>query len=140
MKYVREALYMMRIDFFGAPKLSGYMRDAGFVNVTQRVLGLPIGGWAQNPLLRKASEYYQAVVLDGRQGIAMRPLTKLLSWSPESFEVFLRSVRKGTLNPQHPVLYEGVCGIRTKAGGSWTGLNRIKQQERCSGRSGRKGS
>ena len=99
MKYVREALYMMRIDFFGAPKLAGHMRDAGFVNVTQRVLKLPIGGWAQNQLLRKAGEYYQAVVLDGLQGIAMRPLTKLLGWSAESVEVYLPSVRKDIKDP-----------------------------------------
>jgi len=99
MKYVREALYVMGVDFFGATKLSGYMRDAGFVNVTQRVLKLPIGGWAQNPLLRKAGEYYQAVVLDGLQGIAMRPITKLLNWSPESVEAYLPEVRKDIKDP-----------------------------------------
>jgi hypothetical protein len=99
MKYIREALYVMNIDFFGATKLAGYMRDAGFVNVTERVLKLPIGGWPQNPLLRKAGEYYQAVVLDGLQGIAMRPLTKLKNWSPEAVEVFLPLVRKDIKDP-----------------------------------------
>ena len=98
MKYVREALYVMGVDFFGATKLSGYIRNV-VSSLSPAIIKLPIGGWAQNPLLRKAGEYYQAVCLDGLQGIAMRPLTKLLHWSPESVEVYLPDVRKDIKDP-----------------------------------------
>jgi hypothetical protein len=99
MKYVGEALKIMGINFYGAVDLKDHMTEAGFVNVTERILKLPIGTWPQNNLLRKVGAYYQAVILDGLQGIALRPLTRGLKWSAEAVEVYLPLVRQHLKDP-----------------------------------------
>jgi len=49
------------------------IKEAGFINVTERLLKIPIGPWLKNKLLRKVGLYYQAAVLDGLRGIALGP-------------------------------------------------------------------
>lgn len=94
MQYLGTALGVMGIDFWGASKLEEHAREAGFINVTTRILKLPIGKWPQNNILRLAGAYFQAVILDGLQGIALRPLTRGLKWSVEAVEMFLADVRR----------------------------------------------
>jgi hypothetical protein len=94
MKTVGHAVKSMGIDFCPASKIQEKVSDAGFINVTERTLKLPIGPWPRHQLLRKVGSYYLAVILDGLQAIAMRPLTKGLGWSPEAVEIFLSRVRE----------------------------------------------
>jgi len=99
MKHIGDALNIMGIDFHGAAKLEEQAREAGFINITTRVLKLPIGSWPQNNILRLAGAYFQAVILDGLQGIALRPLTRALKWSVEAVELFLTDVRRHLKDP-----------------------------------------
>lgn len=70
------------------------MRDAGFVNVVERVFYTPIGPWPSNRQLREVGLYWRAVLVEGLEAIALGPLTRGSNWKKEEVEVFLASVRK----------------------------------------------
>jgi hypothetical protein len=91
---VGNAVKAMGIEFCPASKIRERVIEAGFTDVIERTLKLPIGPWPQNQLLRKVGTYFLAVIQDGLQAIAMRPLTKGLGWSPEAVEMFLTQVRQ----------------------------------------------
>jgi hypothetical protein len=79
-------------------RLADIARDRGFVNVTEKVLRVPIGTWPGNKTLETAGLYWRANFLDGLQAIGLGPLTRGCGWKPEQIEVFLISVRKALLD------------------------------------------
>ncbi|OCL11851.1 S-adenosyl-L-methionine-dependent methyltransferase [Glonium stellatum] len=96
--YVRQGLVNIGVDLLITTKLSQMMRDAGFVNVTERVFYTPIGPWPRNRALREVGLYWRAVLMEGLEAIALGPLTRGLGWRKEEIEVFLVSVRKAYLD------------------------------------------
>lgn len=74
-------------------RLARMLQDTGFVNVTERVLHVPIGTWPKNKVLKTVGLYWRTILLDGIQAIALGPLTRGLHWKREEVEVFLTSVR-----------------------------------------------
>ena len=94
MKTIGDAVKSMGIDFCPASKIQEKVIDAGFINGAERTLKLPIGPWPRHELLRKVGSHYLAVIRDGLQAIALRPLTKGLGWSPEAVEIYLSQVRQ----------------------------------------------
>lgn len=95
---VTEGLLNLGIDFLITPQLSQMMRDAGFVDVTERIFYTPIGPWPRNRALREVGLYWRAVLMEGLEAIALGPLTRGLGWQKEEIEVFLVSVRKAYLD------------------------------------------
>ena len=95
---VRDGLEMMGVDLHGAPQLATKLRQAGFEGVDEQIVKLPIGKWPKNPLLKKVGLYFQAVIMDGLEGVTLGPLCRGLKWSKEEVEVFLAGVRKDLKN------------------------------------------
>lgn len=93
---VTEGLNKMGVDLNMAAdgKLCKMMEDAGFVNVTEIVLHVPIGIWPKNKVLKAVGVYWRTILLDGLQAIALGPLTRGLQWNRDEVEVFLTSVRQ----------------------------------------------
>lgn len=93
---VTEGLAHLGINFQAAAngRLADQMRDAGFVNVTERVLQIPVGTWAKNRVLKTVGLYWRTILIDGIQAIALGPLTRGCGWTREQVEVFLVEVRK----------------------------------------------
>ncbi|KAK1986715.1 methyltransferase [Colletotrichum cereale] len=75
-------------------RLPNMMREAGFVNVTERVFHVPIGTWPRNRVLKTVGMYWRTILLDGLQAIALGPFTRGLHWSAEQTELFLIDVRR----------------------------------------------
>jgi hypothetical protein len=96
--HVPNGLLNLGIDFLITPQLSQMMRDAGFVDVTERIFYTPIGPWPRNRALREVGLYWRAVLMEGLEAIALGPLTRGLGWRKEEIEVFLVSVRKAYLD------------------------------------------
>ncbi|KAJ9638964.1 hypothetical protein H2201_007434 [Coniosporium apollinis] len=96
--YIQKGLAVLGPDLQAALKLADKLKATGFVNVEERVLKVPIGTWARNQTLKKIGLYFQAVLMDGLQGIALGPMCRGLGWSPEEVEVFLPSVREDLKN------------------------------------------
>ncbi|OCL14534.1 S-adenosyl-L-methionine-dependent methyltransferase, partial [Glonium stellatum] len=97
---ITQGCAAMGINLYGALTMADRIKEAGFINVAKRILKIPIGPWPKNKLLRKVGLYYQAVVLDGLQGIALGPLCRGLGWSAERVEVYLKDVRVDVKDPR----------------------------------------
>ncbi|KJZ75928.1 hypothetical protein HIM_04752 [Hirsutella minnesotensis 3608] len=93
---VNEGLTSLGIDLDRAAGgfLAQKMRDAGFVNVTERIFHVPIGTWPKNKVLKTVGLYWRTILLDGLQAIALGPLTRGLNWNREQVELFLMEVRR----------------------------------------------
>lgn len=93
---IKDGLANLGVDFHAAAggKIANAMHEAGFVNIHERVLHVPIGTWAKHPNLKMVGEYWRQVLLDGAQAIALGPLTRGCGWSRDQVEVFLVEVRK----------------------------------------------
>lgn len=93
---INEGLGSLGIQFHACAdgRLADMMRDCGFVNVTERVLQIPIGTWAKNKVLKTVGLYWRTILVDGIQAIAMGPLTRGCGWSREEVELFLVDVRR----------------------------------------------
>jgi hypothetical protein len=93
---INEGLGNLGVEFHIAAggRLAAMMRDCGFVNVTERVLHVPLGTWPKNKVLKTAGLYWRTILLDGVQAIALGPLTRGCGWSREQVEVFLVQVRR----------------------------------------------
>lgn len=93
---INEGLQRLGIDFHAAAggKIANMMRDAGFVNVHERVFHVPLGTWPRHPDLKRVGEYWRHVLLEGLQAIALGPLTRGCGWTREQVEVFLVEVRR----------------------------------------------
>lgn len=81
-----------------AARLANMARNRGFVNVTEKVLRIPIGTWPKGKTLNMVGLYWRANLVEGLQGIALGPLTRGCHWTPEQVEVFLVSARKSLLD------------------------------------------
>ncbi|KAL6902883.1 S-adenosyl-L-methionine-dependent methyltransferase [Trichoderma evansii] len=95
-KHVTEGLAALGIDLDTASdgRISDMMQSAGFTNVTERVLHVPIGTWPKNKVLKTVGLYWRTILLDGIQAIALGPLTRGLGWNREQVEVLLMEVRQ----------------------------------------------
>ena len=93
---INEGLTSLGVDFHAAAggRLANMMREAGFENVTERVLHIPLGTWPKNKILKTVGLYWRTILTDGIQAIALGPLTRGLGWNREQVELFLMSVRR----------------------------------------------
>ena len=82
------------------PKLEGWVRDAGFINVHHSVLALPTGMWPRNQKLKEIGAFDLLQFLDGLEAISLRVLTGVRRWEIEELKVFLAMVRKDLKNPK----------------------------------------
>ena len=104
---VNDGLNALGVDFHAAAgsKLGDMMREAGFVNVTERTLHIPIGTWPKNEVLKTVGLYWRTILMDGIQAIALGPLTRGLKWNIADVEAFLISVRKSYLECNSLLMY-----------------------------------
>jgi hypothetical protein len=95
-RLIHEGLHNLGVNLgaAGDGSLPAMMREAGFVNVTERVLQIPIGTWAKNKVLKTVGLYWRTILLDGISAIALGPLTRGCGWTREQVEAFLVDVRK----------------------------------------------
>ncbi|KAF2083800.1 S-adenosyl-L-methionine-dependent methyltransferase [Saccharata proteae CBS 121410] len=104
--YVRQGLANLGLDLHRAAKLATEVRYAGFVNVEERVIKVPIGSWAKDKLLKTVGSYLQAIILDGFQQGGYGPLCRGLGWSKEKVEIYLSEVRNAAKDSRVHAYYE----------------------------------
>jgi len=76
------------------PDQEKWVRDAGFVNVTHKVVKLPVGPWPKNPALKEIGMLNVTQALEGLEGFTLRLFTGVLGWSVDAIRVLLAKVRK----------------------------------------------
>jgi hypothetical protein len=89
---------------FGTPanspaKLKKLMIDAGFIDVEEHILKLPVGTWPRDKRLKKVGLFESVNLQEGLEGLTMMVFTRALGWSPERVQVFLAEVRKQVRDP-----------------------------------------
>lgn len=95
---VKDGLAAFNIDLLAMERNKELLRSAGFVNVEERVIKVPLGEWPKDPTMKTIGMYNRSMIYDGLHGLAMGPFTRGLKWSPESVEVFLVGVRKALMD------------------------------------------
>lgn len=86
-------------DKFGTPcttaaKLKTWMREAGFVDIEEHILKLPVGPWPKDKRLKRVGLFEMVNMDEGVEGLSMMAFTRALNWSPERVHLFLADVRK----------------------------------------------
>ncbi|KAF4977006.1 hypothetical protein FZEAL_6406 [Fusarium zealandicum] len=101
---ITEGLGSLGVNFHAAAggALAAKMRDAGFINVTERVFHVPLGTWPKNKILKAVGLYWRTILMDGLQAIALGPLTRGLGWAREQVEVLLVNNPSTALHVQIP--------------------------------------
>jgi hypothetical protein len=74
--FVGKGLAVFGRDLDAVLKMGQHLRDAGFVNVEERTVKIPIGHWPKNKKLRMAGLYCRASIEDGLEGLSLGPLTR----------------------------------------------------------------
>jgi SAM-dependent methyltransferase len=75
-----------------------WMEEAGFVNVKEHVIPLPINQWPKDRKLKELGMWEMTNLLEGIEGFSVALFTKVLGWSRAELEVFLAQVRKDVQN------------------------------------------
>jgi hypothetical protein len=86
---------------FGTPcdtpaKLKGWMEEAGFVDVEEHILKLPVGPWPKDKRLKNVGLFEMVNMQEGLEALSMMAFTRALKWSPERVQLFMAEVRKQT--------------------------------------------
>jgi hypothetical protein len=98
LEHVATGLAALGPDLLAAEKNAQYLRDAGFVNVEERVFKVPIGTWPRNKKLKMVGLYGRMMIYDGLEGNSLGPFTRGLGWTPDEVQVFLVDVRRALLD------------------------------------------
>lgn len=93
-KLVVEATQKIGKEPLPGPKLKGWMEEAGYVNVTERVFKMPLGMWPKDQRLKKTGACSLMSYLDGLEAMTYGLLPTVLKWSIEEVQVLLAEVRK----------------------------------------------
>ncbi len=85
-------------DLTGSHRWGQYMRDAGFENVTERVVYVPVNTWPRGQKNKLLGAISLQNMLEGIESLSKAVLTRVWLWSPEQIEVFLAAVRADLKN------------------------------------------
>ncbi|KIW44598.1 uncharacterized protein PV06_03056 [Exophiala oligosperma] len=100
-----SALFHWGVKFFDASipfgtdatsprNLKTWMEEAGFVDVKEHILKLPVGSWPKDRRLKQVGLLESVNMTEGIQGLTMMLFTRCLHWTPAEVEVFLSRVRR----------------------------------------------
>ncbi|KAI8681740.1 hypothetical protein NCS55_00426900 [Fusarium keratoplasticum] len=84
--------------FMACETVGDAIREAGYVNVTERRIKLPIGMWPKDKQLKQWGAWNRQYLLQGLEGFSMRGLTELLGWSVERVQDFLDEMQRELLD------------------------------------------
>ncbi|PGG95279.1 hypothetical protein AJ79_10145 [Helicocarpus griseus UAMH5409] len=76
-----------------APSLKGWVEDAGFINVEQKILRLPIGTWPKNKRLKLIGAMMASHYIEGVEAFTLIPFTEVLGWSTAEVDELNAQVR-----------------------------------------------
>ncbi len=85
-------------DPFLAAKYGDLLREAGFINVNVREYKVPQNCWAKGRHYKKLGFWNAVNILNGIEGLSMRPFTRHLRWSVEHVQVLLADTRSDIKN------------------------------------------
>ncbi|CZR67798.1 related to methyltransferase [Phialocephala subalpina] len=107
-KLLKDAIDTMRREYSPGPQLKRWAEEAGYVNVTEEIIPLPIGMWPRDKRLKEIGAWNYLCLVEGLEAICMRLFTGVFGWSIDEVQVFLAKVRtelkdmkKNRVHPQY---------------------------------------
>ncbi|KAI8650706.1 hypothetical protein NCS57_01405100 [Fusarium keratoplasticum] len=85
--------------FFYGHKAADFQREAGFENLVERRLKMPLGPWPKDKRLKTWGAWNRQFLLQALEGFSIRGLTELLGWTYDDAQLFLVEMRNELLNP-----------------------------------------
>lgn len=79
--YFDQVSERIGIAFHAAEDACQAIKNAGFVNVTERIVKVPVGCWAKDKRLKAWGSWFQYFVLEGLEGFVIRSFTEVLGVS-----------------------------------------------------------
>lgn len=73
---------------------NGYFEDAGFANVTETIVRVPMGSWPKGKRYKEMGIYNRENTLECVQAFTVKLFTHVLGWTLEECEVLMAKVRK----------------------------------------------
>lgn len=80
--------------FDAAENAAGWVKEAGFVNVTRQRIKLPIGPWAKDKHLKELGVWSRVYLENGVEGLALKAMTVFSGCSHEEAQMFFADMRK----------------------------------------------
>ncbi|KAF6821434.1 methyltransferase domain-containing protein [Colletotrichum musicola] len=93
-KLLNEACEKFGKEPCPGPKLEGWVKDAGFVNVTHQKFKIPVGPWPKDPHYKDLGMRNMIQVLNGLEGFTLRAFIGVLGWTQVEVQVLLTHVRR----------------------------------------------
>jgi SAM-dependent methyltransferase len=75
-------------------------QEAGFVDVEHTSWKVPIGGWAQDPKLKRIGLYNGMFIDQSLDGFAVFPIGQILGWTQEEVMVLVSKMRQAIKDPK----------------------------------------
>ncbi|KAK2827791.1 hypothetical protein FQN49_007339 [Arthroderma sp. PD_2] len=95
LQYCRLSTSRLARPVFVAQQISSWMRDAGYVDIQERVTKVPLNPWPKDPHLKRLGAWSERNWLDGIAAFSYAPFgPRGLGWTQDEIEVFLVDVRK----------------------------------------------
>ncbi|KAI9811556.1 MAG: hypothetical protein M1832_000866 [Thelocarpon impressellum] len=88
------------------PKIEGWVRDQGFVDVYHQRLKMPLGRWPKDELLKAIGTWNLLQTLEGLEAFSFALYTRVLGWSHDEVQVLMAKVRKDLRNPNIHAQYD----------------------------------
>jgi hypothetical protein len=93
-EYQDQAMMRLGLPLRIANKLKKWYNEAGFVDVREEIVRIPINGWPKDPRYKMLGKWWGRSLIDGLQGFAMAAFTRAFNWTAEEVEVYLVDVRR----------------------------------------------
>jgi hypothetical protein len=78
----------------------GYMREAGFVDVVEHRIYVPVNPWARGKKNKLLGAISQQNLLEGVESMSKAAFTRILQWTPERLDRLLQGVRTNLLDKE----------------------------------------
>ena len=76
-----EAGKKIGMSFSILDEMEGYLKEAGFEDVTLHAYRWPVGPWSKDPKLKELGKWSQLHLLEGLEGMVMALLTRVMGVS-----------------------------------------------------------
>lgn len=104
---INDALSTIGINFEdgNGNRLADELRSAGFQDVTDKVIQVPIGAWPRDESRKALGKSFREAFVGGLQACALGPLSRCLSWDRNRVELLLMNVRRAYQDESQMIYY-----------------------------------
>jgi hypothetical protein len=99
-QYFFESCSKIEIPASSPAELKTLMADAGFVDIEEHILKLPVGEWPLDQRLKLVGKSESVYVQEELDTVTKRIFTGVLKWSYERVKGFLNDMKKQVQDPQ----------------------------------------